>query len=97
MVLSFVPWGDDPTFEWDEYNEFEIYKHGVSCFEVEDCFENPYDAAPHKKARSEPLKYGDRYQIKGQTNGGRGLFIIIQYRGGSAVRPITAFDSVSKT
>lgn len=41
MVLTIVPWGDDPIFEWDEYNEVEIYRHRVTCFEVEECFENP--------------------------------------------------------
>ena len=50
MVLTIVPWGDDPIFEWDEYNEVEIYRHRVTCFEVEECFENPYGAAPHNKS-----------------------------------------------
>ncbi len=36
MVLSIVPWGNDATFECDEYNEFEIYRHGVTSFEVEE-------------------------------------------------------------
>ena len=76
MVLSIVPWGDNQIFEWDEYNEVEIYRHWVTCFEVEECFENPYGAAPHNKAKSEPQKYGDRYRIRGKTNGGRELFII---------------------
>lgn len=95
MTLTVVPWGDDPIFEWDEYNETEIWKHHVSCFEVEECFENPYRAAPHNKAKSEPEKYGYRYRITGQTNGGRKLFVIIQYKGGNVIRSITAFDSVS--
>lgn len=96
MALTVVPWGDDPIFEWDEYNEAEIWEHRVTCFDVEECFENPYRAAPHKKAKSEPKKYGDRYQITGKTDGGRKLFIIIQYKGGNVIRPITAFDSTSE-
>ncbi len=96
MTLTVVPWGDDLIFEWDEYNEVEIWKHRVSCFEIEECFENPYRAAPHNKAKSEPKKYGNRYRIKGQTSGGRKLFVIIQYKGANVIRPITAFDSVSE-
>lgn len=96
MSLTVVPWEDDPIFEWDEYNEAEICEHHVTCFELEECFENPYRAAPHSKAKSEPEKYGDRYRIMGQTNGGRKLFIIIQYKGGNMIRPITAFDSTDK-
>lgn len=92
MTLNVLPWGDDPIFEWDEYNEAEIWQHRVTCFEVEECFENPYWAAPHNKARSDPSKYGDRFRIRGQTNGGRNLYIIIQHKGGNLIRPITAFD-----
>ena len=51
MVLDIVPWGNEPIFDWDEHNEAEVSKHGVTCFEVEECFENPYRAAPHNKAR----------------------------------------------
>ena len=96
MALTIIPWEDDLIFDWDEHNELEIWKHHVRCFEVEECFENPYRAAPHKKAKSEPEKYGDRYRITGKTNGGRKLFIIIQYKGCNVVRPITAFDSNSE-
>ena len=96
MTLTFVPWEYDLIFEWDEHNEIEIWRHSVNCFEVEECFENPYRVAPHNKAKSEPEKYGDRYRITGQTNGGRKLLIIIQYKGGNVIRPITAFDSTSE-
>ncbi len=92
MVLSFSPWGDEPEFEWDEYNESEVWGHHVIPDEVEQCFENPYRAIPHNKAKSDPEKYGDRFCIKGQTNGGRKLMIVIQYKGISKIRPITAYD-----
>lgn len=92
MTLSAVPWGEDPIFEWDEYNEAEIDKHHLTCFEVEECFENSYWSAPHNKAKSWPQKYGDRYRIRGKTDGGRKLFIIIQYKGANVIRPITAYD-----
>ena len=92
MVLSVVPWDDDLIFEWDEYNESEIGNHRVTCFDVEECFENRYRVVPHRKYKSDPAKYGDRYEIQGQTNGGRRLFIVIQYKGGNVIRPITAYD-----
>jgi uncharacterized DUF497 family protein len=92
MSLTIIPWGDEPIFEWDEDNQGEICNHRVTCFEIEDCFENPYKAAPHRKAKSDPKKYGDRYRITGYTHGGRKLFIIIQHSGGNVIRPITAFD-----
>ena len=92
MTLTVVPWGDDPIFEWDEYNEREIYEHRVDCFAVEECFENKYWVAPHNKAKSDSEKYGDRFRIKGVTLGGRKLFMVIQYKGGNLIRPITAYD-----
>lgn len=92
MTLAVIPWGNDPCFVWDEHNEEEVAKHRVSCFDVEECFENKYKAIPHNKARSQPKKYGDRFLISGTTHGGRKLFIVIQYLGAGFVRPITAFD-----
>lgn len=92
MTLTVIPWGENPIFEWDEYNERKIDEHYLTCFEIEECFENPYWVAPHHKARSQPRKYGDRYKIRGTTDGGRKLFIIIQHKGGNLTRPITAFD-----
>ncbi len=92
MVLKFEPWGDDPVFDWDEENEEEIWGHRVRDFEVEECFKNPHTAVPHQKAKSQPEKYGDRYEVRGVTIGGRKLLIIVQYLGANWVRPITARD-----
>ncbi|MBI1978414.1 MAG: BrnT family toxin [Candidatus Omnitrophica bacterium] len=90
MVLKFEPWGKDPVFDWDEGNLEEIWKHRVRDFEVEECFDNQHVTIPHKKVRSEPKKYGDRYEISGVTDGGRKLIVIVQYLGGNWIRPITA-------
>lgn len=94
MVLKYEPWGSNPRFEWDEYNEAKIWEHGVDVFEVEQCFdmENERFVTPHPKAKSEPVKYGDRYLVRGVTNGGRRLLITVQYVGGNIVRPITAWE-----
>ena len=85
MVLKFEPWGDDPEFDWDEDNESKFWNHGIRDFEVEECFENEHFAIPHKK-------YKDRYIIRGVTDGGRKLVIIIQYIGLNLVRPITGWS-----
>ena len=98
MTINIVPWGDDPAFDWNDDNQREIAAHGVKDFEVEQCFENEegyskeFWVSRHKKARSDPESYGDRYIVKGSTLGGRRLTIIIQCLGGSWIRPITAWD-----
>ena len=92
MVLKFEPWGDDPVFDWDEENEAKIWEHGIRDFEVEECFENTHTVVPHEKSKSQPEKYGDRYEVRGVTDGGRKLLIIVQYPGANWVRPITAWD-----
>ena len=93
MTLKYLPWGDDVTFDWDEYNENEIWKHGVRDFEVEECFENEYFVIPHPKWKSEPKKYEHRYVIKGSTHGGRKLLIIVQHIGGNFLRVVTVWDN----
>ena len=92
MPLQRAPWGDHLSFEWDEHNIEEMWKHGVRHFEVEQCFRNEHVIRPHRKARSEPEKYGDRYVVQGITDGGRKLVIIVQHTGDENVRPITAWD-----
>ena len=93
MVLKYEPWGDDPVFEWDESNQEKIWGHGIRDFEVEQCFENEREVVPHSKAKSEPRKYGNRYEIRGITHGGRKLFMVVQCKGNNVVRPITAFEA----
>ena len=93
MTLKFEPWGERPTFEWDEHNESKIWAHGIDVFEVEQCFdmENERFVTPHPKAKAEPERYGDRYMVRGVTNGGRKLLIVVQHVGRNIVRPITAW------
>ena len=99
MTLNAIPWGDNPAFDWNDDNLQKIAAHGIKDFEVEQCFENQegfnkrFWVAPHKKTKSEPEKFGDRYIIKGSTLGGRKLFIVVQHIGGPWIRPITAWDS----
>ena len=90
MTLKFAPWGEEPTFDWDDENEDHIWRHHISVFEIEECFEGEHKIRPHKKSTSEPEKYGDRYEVSGSTAGGRKLWMVIQYLGGNLIRPITA-------
>ena len=90
MVLKFEPWGDDPVLEWNDHNQEKIWNHRITGFEVEECFENQHEVVPHPKAKSEPAKYGDRFYVTGITNGGRKLLVVVQFKGGNLVRPITA-------
>jgi len=92
VTLKFKPWGDTPNVYWDEENERKFWEHGIRDFEVEQCFESPHTGTPHKKAKSQPEKYGDRYVVQGVTKGGRKLVIIVQYLGADWVRPITGWD-----
>ena len=96
MTLKYEPWGNNPDFDWDHGNLEEIWNHRIRDFEVEQCFENEHDAIPHMKARSQPVKYGDRYVVRGMTHGGRRLTIVVQYLGDSWVRPVTAWDDKKK-
>jgi len=92
VVLKFAPWGSNPGFDWDDNNENKIWSHRIRDFEVEECFENNPDVMPHEKTRTCPEKYSDRFLVKGKTNGGRKLVIVVQYLGANFVRPITAWD-----
>lgn len=90
--LKYAPWGYNPLIEWDEYNLEKIWHHGIRRFEIEQCFRNIYFVRPHEKARSQPEKYANRYFIRGVTDGGRKLMIIVEYKGMDLVRPITAWE-----
>ncbi|OGW86955.1 MAG: hypothetical protein A3C35_00225 [Omnitrophica bacterium RIFCSPHIGHO2_02_FULL_46_11] len=92
MVLKFEPWGDDPIFEWDEHNQEKIWIHGIRDFEAEECFENKHFVVPHPKAKSQPEKYRDRFIVRGITEGGRKLLVVVQHKAGTTVRVITAWE-----
>lgn len=73
-------------FEWDEYNSGKnLQKHGVFDEEIEQVFENPNVLMKHKR-------YPDRRIVLGITNGGRYLFLSVQYLSQTCCRPIHARD-----
>lgn len=73
-------------FDWDEANERHIWeRHKVTPEEVEEAFSN------RKKITRKPRSH-DRYYLFGQTDGGRCLFIVFQYKGFGIIRPISARD-----
>lgn len=76
--------GDIEGFEWlDWVVEKIIVKHGVDPVEVEECFVNQ----PRKVRRMQEGKY----QLFGQTDSGRYLFVVFTWHG-RYVRVITARD-----
>lgn len=69
--------------EWDDRNEAHIARHQVEPEEVEDvCYGN------HIVRRSR----GGRYEVCGQTDGGRYLVVVLEPLGGNRYRPVTARD-----
>ena len=74
--------------EFDDYNEEELARHGVTPQEVMQILSNRYTVRRNRKDRS-----GQR-QLIGETNGGRLLTVILAE---TAVegrwRPVTGWDS----
>ena len=71
------------SFEWDEANINHIARHNVMPEEVEEaCFNNPLILRGRLS----------RYYALGQTDSGRYLTVIIQYKFKGTARVITARD-----
>ena len=80
-------------FEWDQGNLEHIKKHGVTKEECEEVFYNqPF--LIHEDSRHSSDKEG-RFQILGQTNQGRKLFLAITVRN-NKTRVISARDQNKK-
>lgn len=79
---------DAEWFEWDEWNERELWAHRILPWEVEQVFLNGAAWSRNKKAGS-----GD-YKMLGRTDGGRRLTIVVQVKSrGRMLRAITGWDS----
>jgi uncharacterized DUF497 family protein len=74
--------------EFDEYNEEELRRHGISPIEVMQLLENAFTVRRNMKRRS-----GER-QLIGETNGGRRLTVILASTSvPDRWRPVTGWDS----
>ncbi len=80
--------------KWDEFipSEFEydrekdkLRDHNVTFGEAVETFFNDYEVRRNKRFR-------DRWQLIGQTDGGRKLKIIFQLKSGNIVRIITGWQ-----
>ncbi|MEF9475391.1 MAG: BrnT family toxin [Candidatus Mariimomonas ferrooxydans] len=80
--------------KWDEFipSEFEydlekdkLRDHNVTFEEAVETFFNDYEVRRNKRFR-------DRWQLIGQTDGGRKLKIIFQLKSGNIVRIITGWQ-----
>ncbi|MGB7291104.1 MAG: BrnT family toxin [Thermodesulfobacteriota bacterium] len=77
-------------FEWDENNLSHLFEsgHSVDPLEIEEAF------APDNLFKVKKVK--DRYHAYAETNAGRYLHIIFEYRGRGIARPISAWDMPGK-
>jgi uncharacterized DUF497 family protein len=76
---SFIP----SDFEYD-FDRDELAAHGISFSEAVECFFSNFEVRRNKK-------FKDRYQMIGETIGGRGLKIIFQLKPKGIVRIITGW------
>ncbi len=71
-------------FEYD-FERDELSAHGIGFEEAVECFFSDFTVRRNKSHR-------DRYQLVGQTIGGRRLKVIFQLKPGAVVRVITGWD-----
>ncbi len=71
-------------FEYD-FERDELAAHRVTFEEAVECFFSDFEVRRNKS-------YGDRYQLRGRTIGGRRLKIIFQLKPRSVVRIITGWQ-----
>lgn len=77
---------DAEAWEWDEGNESELARHGVTPQEVEQAWENT-------GAYVRNTKREDSWKIMGTTDGGRALSIIVVVDSiRRTMRPVTGWD-----
>jgi len=75
----------EPTdFEYDFDND-ELFAHRITFREAVECFYNDFQIRRNKS-------FTDRYQLIGETSGGRRLKIIFQLKPNRIVRIITGWD-----
>ena len=74
--------------DWDDYRVEHIAQHGIEPDEVWAVCNDSFHLA-HRQGRN-------RYRVYGQTAAGRYLFVVLEHRGGTAFRPITARDMTTR-
>lgn len=75
----------EPTdFEYDFEND-ELFAHRIDLNEAIECFYNEFKVQRNKT-------FNDRFQLIGETFGGRKLKIIFQLKPNQIVRIITGWD-----
>lgn len=77
---KFVPTDFEYDFEHDK-----LLAHHITLKEVVECFYNDFEIRRNKS-------FKDRYQLSGETFGGRHLKVIFQLKPNRIVRIITGWD-----
>jgi uncharacterized DUF497 family protein len=83
-------WGD---FEWDEYNEDHIARHGVDPYEAEEAATDP--GAVFRRSGSDRFN-NPRYLCLGRTESGRILFLVLDRKWEGRWRVGTARNAVPR-
>lgn len=97
---SWAPWGGEPEIEWDEGNEGHATGHGITRSEIEDLilvgeydwWRHPKHGKQKKGSRSVPNKYWNRFLIRGLSEGGRLMIVVVARVAEKKLRPITAME-----
>ena len=76
-------------FEWDEFNVAHLAQHGISPDEVEEVEEVFGKIRIRRRGGTDAP---DRVRIRGRTEAGCYLTLIVQQKGTQLLRPITGWD-----
>jgi uncharacterized DUF497 family protein len=83
------PW-DAEAWEWDEGNEMELHRHGLTPRDVYEVYTNGPVWVSNVRHHA-----GD-WKMLGRTDGGRRLTIVVRlYSDRSVLRPVTGWDSTT--
>jgi uncharacterized protein len=74
-------------FEWDEYNELHLARHGITAPEAEEVFDNAPIWLRDTKSEQE------RWLMIGRTNGGRWLTMVVEVNEAGLLRAFTGRPS----
>lgn len=81
-----VDWNNFTPYEFEyDFENDKLALHGVTFNEAVQCFFSDYEVRRNKS-------YKDRYQLLGQSDGGRRLKIIFQLKPNNVVRIITGWQ-----
>lgn len=86
MLARVVRWDRFDPSEYDiSFNEDKLAAHGISAYDVMEVLTNEMYVVRNKRA-------DDRYRVRGRTDAGRPLELIVVVEGKRRLRFITGWD-----